>query len=83
MDKPNLDLSSLPEPLRSMLQNVDVDALKEFASKTDPQSLLEMLSSTVDQAKQQLGDQQSASSLDQLLNAVRELVEAKTRQVKE
>lgn len=36
MDKSQLDLSSLPEPWRSMFQNLDLEAIKQLQSSMDP-----------------------------------------------
>lgn len=36
MDKSQIDLSALPEPWRSMLQNLDVEAIKQLQTSMDP-----------------------------------------------
>lgn len=36
MDKSQIDLSALPEPWRSMFQNLDVEAIKQLQTSMDP-----------------------------------------------
>lgn len=45
MDKNNIDLSALPEPWRSMLQNLDLDTIKQLQSNLDP-AMMEGLMNT-------------------------------------
>lgn len=73
MEKPPIDLSALPEPYKSMFQNMDPQSIKQMLSMFDPETLSSLMNSTFGMLKNALPqDQQEA--LGQLLENVMKLV---------
>jgi len=66
MSLPGIDLENLPEPIRNLLQNIDLNTLAQLASSMDANTALGFLNSALDIMKQSMKPQDMAI-LDQLL----------------
>lgn len=66
MSLPEIDLENLPEPIRNLMQNIDLNALTQLASSMDANTALEFMNSALEVLKQSMRPQDMAI-LDQLL----------------
>lgn len=73
MEKPPIDLSALPEPYKSMLQNMDPQSIQQMISMFDPNTLSSLMNSTFGMLKESLPQEQQ-EALGQLLENVMKLI---------
>lgn len=73
MEKLPIDLGSLPEPFKSMVQNLDPQMIENFAGMYDPATLSVMMNTMFAMFKDSLPPDQAAAikeMMDNLLKAV-------------
>ncbi len=76
MDKQTFDPGSLPEPFKSMLQNMDPQALQQMLAMLDPETLSSLMNSTFGMIKNQLPQEQE-QVMSQLLENIIKLMSNK------
>ena len=76
MDKTTFDPGNLPEPFKSMLQNMDPQALQQMLSTLDPETLSSLMNFTFGMFKNQLPREQE-QLMSQLLENVIKLISNK------
>lgn len=69
MEKLPIDPGSLPEPFKSLLQNLDPSMIKQMLSMYDPATLSVMLSSMMSLLKDSFSQEQ-ASALKEMLDSI-------------
>ncbi|MBE3589048.1 MAG: hypothetical protein IMW93_10995 [Thermoanaerobacteraceae bacterium] len=76
MEKSSLDPNMLPEPWRSMLQNIDPAAIEQLRASIDPSALLGMLNGAVDFMRQSLNEK-DGQAVNELLASLMQLLNQK------
>lgn|GEM_PF-1461025 len=76
MDKLPIDLNTLPEPLKSMAQNLDPQMIEKWISSYDPATLSIMMNSMFSMFKDSLGPEQS-QAMKELMDSVLQLMAQK------
>ncbi|MFZ5651014.1 MAG: hypothetical protein ACOY4I_09175 [Bacillota bacterium] len=71
MDKLPIDLSSLPEPLKSMAENLDPQMIEKFMKMYDPATLSLMLNSMFSMFKNSLTPEQADSVKEMMENVMK------------
>ncbi|MDI3533818.1 MAG: hypothetical protein PWQ82_183 [Thermosediminibacterales bacterium] len=56
MDKKDIDLQNLPDPVKNILGNVDMNKIKEIVSGMDSANLNQFIDSTISKIKQNLSE---------------------------
>lgn len=69
MPVPEFNLDNIPEPLRSILRQLDPGNLAQMASGIDPRAALNLFSGTLGALRQSMHPQQ-AQMLEQLLQSL-------------
>lgn len=77
MDKLPIDFGSLPEPLKSMAQNLDPEAIQKFITLYDPATLSLMMNSMFSMFKDSLPPEQS-EALKEMMENILKLLPQKT-----
>jgi len=76
LDKLPIDLNTLPEPLKSMAQNLDPQMIEKWISSYDPATLSIMMNSMFSMFKDSLGPEQS-QAMKELMDSVLQLMAQK------
>ncbi|MFZ5648447.1 MAG: hypothetical protein ACOY30_12600 [Bacillota bacterium] len=76
MDKLPIDMSSLPEPLKSMAENLDPQMIEKFMKMYDPATLSMMLNSMFSMFKDSLTPEQ-AEKVQEMMESVMKLLPTK------
>ncbi len=71
MDKTTFDFDSLPEPFKSMFQNMDPQAMQQMLSLLDPETLSSLMNSAFGMIKDQLPKEQEDSMQNLLENIIK------------
>lgn len=71
MDKLPIDLSSLPEPLKSVAENLDPQMIENFMKMYDPATLSLMLNSMFSMFKGSLTPEQTESVKEMMENVIK------------
>lgn len=69
MDKSQLDLSALPEPWRSMFQNLDLEAIKQLQTSIDPAMMEGMVKTAMGMAKNTMRPE-DVQVMEEMVNSV-------------
>lgn len=77
MDKLPIDISSLPEPLKSMAQNLDPETLQKFITMYDPATLSSMMNSMFSMFKDSLPPEQGEALKEMMENILKLLPQKK------
>lgn len=76
MDNSTFDPGKLPEPFKSMIQNMDPQALQQMLAMLDPETLSSLMNSTFGMIKNQLPQEQE-QAMSQLLESIIKLMSSK------
>lgn len=71
MENLPIDISSLPEPLKSMAQNLDPETILKFISMYDPATLSLMMNSMFSMFKDALPPEQSEALKEMMENILK------------
>lgn len=73
MDKLPIDLGSLPEPVKSMLENLDPEVIKNMISMYDPATLSMMMNSMFSMMQDKIPPDQM-NSLKEMLDSLIKMI---------
>ncbi|MCL6610064.1 MAG: hypothetical protein K6T66_00840 [Peptococcaceae bacterium] len=77
MEKIPIDLSTLPEPLKSMVQNIDPQVIEKYLSMYDPATLSVMLNSMLSMFQHALSPDQHKAIKEMIENFLKTMPQNK------
>lgn len=69
MDKSQIDLSTLPEPWRSMFQNMDLEAIKQLQTSIDPAMMEGLVKTALGMARNTMRPE-DVQVMEEMINSV-------------
>ncbi len=76
MDKNTFDGTNLPEPFKSMLQNMDPQAIQQMLANMDPNTLSMLMNSAMGMVKEQM-TQNKETDMENLLQNLMQFISSK------
>lgn len=75
MEKPNVDLSVLPEPWQSMLQNIDLETIKQLQANLDPAMMEGLMNTAMGMARTSMRPE-DVKMLEEMMGSIMKMMSA-------